>query len=774
MSLVIRWSFALGVVAGFFVWMASTATPPPAVLPTWKVVAWNNLGMHCMDSDYGVFSILPPYNVVDAQVIQPDGHLLVSPAGRTVTYEAVADPTGSINKSSAGKTNFWQYATALYGGSGTPDVGLAGFDMPGPGNVPRTMAFDAGSHVFGGEGVPITPYDDAGHKRPYPMMRVSVRDGAGSVLASTNVVLPVSDEMDCRACHASGSPAAAAPSGGWVYDPNAERDYRLNIIRRHDQHIGETDYDTALVAAGYPTGLYQSVTSGTPILCARCHASNALPGTGLPGVAPLTQAIHHSHATVTDPTNGMTLDAIDNRSACYRCHPGSETRCLRGAMGSAVAPDGTMAMQCQSCHGSMSQVGDPARQGWLHEPACQSCHTGNAVVNSGQIRYTSAFLPNGQFRQPADPTFATNPDTPATGLDLYRFSMGHGGLRCEACHGATHAEYPSTHANDNVQSITTQGHAGTLAECGACHVSSPTPWNGGPHGMHPLGQSWVADHHDVVENGGGWQQCRSCHGMNLEGTVLSTASADRSFFTNWGTKTYFRGSRVSCYGCHAGPGSSDPPNNSRGTAHDAVISATTAPVSVTLVVTDPNAAQTLAYRIVSQPSHGTVALSGAVATYFPERGFAGVDAFTFAAFDGFLDSTLGTVSVQRGADWFNYGTGYPGTGDVTPALVLSGAPRLGTEVFAWLENTAGAATQAVVAVSADSASIPSIFGGTVLVEPTHPVVLSIPPSGLVIPWGIADDAALTGLVLNAQFAEMDPGARFGWAFSRGLRVVVGP
>nr|HQC73237.1 hypothetical protein [Candidatus Competibacteraceae bacterium] len=27
-----------------------------------SVVAWNDLGMHCMDADYSVFSILPPYN----------------------------------------------------------------------------------------------------------------------------------------------------------------------------------------------------------------------------------------------------------------------------------------------------------------------------------------------------------------------------------------------------------------------------------------------------------------------------------------------------------------------------------------------------------------------------------------------------------------------------------------------------------------------------------------------------------------------------------------
>ncbi len=37
-------------------------------------------------------------------------------------------------------------------------------------------------------------------------------------------------------------------------------------------------------------------------------------------------------------------------------------------------------IQCQDCHGSMSDVGDPGRQGWLQEPNCQACHTGTAAA----------------------------------------------------------------------------------------------------------------------------------------------------------------------------------------------------------------------------------------------------------------------------------------------------------------------------------------------------------------------------------------------------------
>src|SRR6516162_9737777 len=101
------------------------------------------------------------------------------------------------------------------------------------------------------------------------------------------------------------------------------------------------------------------------------------------------------------------------------------------------------------------------------------------------------------MRAPADATFATTPNTPAAGLSLYRFSIGHGGLQCEACHGSTHAEFPSTHRNNNLRNQALQGHAGVMAECTTCHTTLPQTINGGPHGMHPIGQAWVGRHSDI-------------------------------------------------------------------------------------------------------------------------------------------------------------------------------------------------------------------------------------------------------------------------------------
>jgi Big-like domain-containing protein len=648
----------------------------------YTLVGWNNLGMHCMDSDYSVLSLLPPFNTIQAQLIDPNGRLVKSPTGITVTYQAVADPTNSINKSSITKTNFWQFVQALFGGSPAPDVGLTGNAMPGTANTPRPMKFDAAMNWFIADGIPLTPIDDAGKKNTYPMMRLTARNSSGTVLATTDIVLPVSDEMDCKTCHLSGSNPAAMPKDGWVFNADPTKDIKLNILRRKDgRHLDPSDpfnakYKALLQSAGYnPGGLYLTALGGKPILCVNCHTSNALPGFGDPSIHPLTQDMHTLHSKVVDPTNGMALGDIVNRSACYRCHPGAVTKCLRGVMGNAVAADGTMEIQCQNCHGAMAVVGTAGRKGWLEEPTCQGCHTGTATSNNGQIRFTTVFEPTGQPRQAINPTFATNQNTPDVGLSMYRFSSGHGGLQCSACHGSTHAEFPTSHPNDNIENTKLQGHVGMLAECSACHTSTTTTSGGtttggsdkaarrtaestslssfaatinsatgGPHGMHTVGQQWVSAHPNAVENSGR-TQCQACHGIDYRGTVLSRSKADRTLSTEFGQKVFWRGFQIGCYACHNGPSSEDASRN-----RPAVVSNTSATttvgnsVAITLTATDPNG-NPLTLRIVSQPINGTVALSGKIATFFPDPGFVGTDSFTFSAWDGFVDSNLGTVTL---------------------------------------------------------------------------------------------------------------------------------
>jgi hypothetical protein len=523
--------------------------------------------------DFSVFAILPPYNTLHAQLKDKSGSLISS--GVNLTYEAVADSSGSINTSSYTKTNFWDWVGGLVGLNPANDVGLnldgLASGTPAPGNetpslVPAPMTYNAEYRWFEAEGIPITPFDDNGKKNFYPTVKVVAKDLTGKELATTTTVLPVSDEMTCKGCHASTAstnPAeiAAKPAAGWVNDANPDKDWKRNILRLHDERqLSSPLYQAALIQSGYNTnGLLGTADSGKPVLCVGCHASNAyfdkqnkktVMG-GFTGIRPFTQVLHIKHATVKDPATQLPLDSSGDRTACYTCHPGSATQCLRGAMAKAVDANGKSLMSCQSCHGNMAAVGSTARQGWFNEPTCESCHNSAAPGK----RAISGVNASGIATVPTDHTFATNANAPVSGLNLYRFSTGHGGLQCEACHGSTHAEYPSLHVDDNTQSLAVQGHTGTIAECKSCHTTVPTTVNGGPHGMHTTGDAWVKAHEDASKNGTATTpSCAYCHGTTSAGTPLSAIKVAKTINAGeFGTKNWPAGYQVSCFSCHNGP-----------------------------------------------------------------------------------------------------------------------------------------------------------------------------------------------------------------------------
>jgi hypothetical protein len=513
-------------------------SPPPSKSSNYVVMAWSELGMHCIDGkDYSIFAVLPPYNTLHAQVIQRgDNPKLYT--GVTVTYEAMADATGSINTTSATKTNFWSYVRTLFQVNVAKDVGLTG--NPVQSKTPHPMTYNSGTGAWEAIGIPTMPYDDAGNRNPYPMAKIVVRDSAGKVLASTTAVLAVSDEMTCSTCHASGSNQAAEPAAGWESNPDSAKDVKLNILKKHDDRWSISSYLPALKANGftYQASLYQTAISGTPILCAACHGTNALNAPGLTGIHPLTQDMHTLHSAVINPSTGTTLDnATTPTASCYLCHPGPQTKCQRGAMNKTA---------CYDCHGNLSKVGAATRQGWLDLPSCQMCH-------SGGTRYATTFDSTGAWRATSDTTFATNPDKPSAGKSLFRYSVGHGGVYCSACHGSQHAEYPSLQPNDNVYSTNLQGYAGKIVECTVCHVSAPSTQNGGPHGLHNIDQGWISQHRQYASNGG-YSKCAYCHGSTYKGTPLSAVATTRTFTVDDnGTKTFAAGHQVSCYDCHNGP-----------------------------------------------------------------------------------------------------------------------------------------------------------------------------------------------------------------------------
>lgn len=286
------------------------------------VIGWNDLGMHCSNKDFSRLAVLPPFNNIRVQVIRVGDSSHVPALIGTDVYVTYEIPG---NTYSVGKTNFWDFDADLFGIDLPPNIGLTGVGLSG--------GMTAHGDYFEVVGVPLTPYTDADlvNEDPFQLGLLSLYDLSDQLLASTQAVVPVSNEMNCVhvGCHAS----------------------EQAIL---DLHGPEAGFDP----------------QATPILCASCHSSNALGAPGLVGVASLSEAMHKHHGEQT--------------SDCYTCHPGPTTQCLRGVMATQHG------MTCQDCHGTVTQVGESissGREPWLEEPSCGDalCHGALYAEEPGKL-----------------------------------------------------------------------------------------------------------------------------------------------------------------------------------------------------------------------------------------------------------------------------------------------------------------------------------------------------------------------------------------------------
>ncbi len=343
-------------------------------------IGWNDLGMHCMNLNYDTLCVLPPFNNIWIQVINRGMPPSLVSQNVKLSYSFPA------NSYSVGKVNFWSFSNPLFGVILPDNIGLTGHGLTGE------MEWNGTS--FETTGIPITPFDDANTKieQPYQIVEVILKDNNDSLLDKTSFVVPTSTEMHCDTCHGGGG-----------------RTVDENILRKHD---GEED--TQLLAS-------------KPVLCAKCHASNALGTTGDPEIPPLSEAMHDKHSSIG--------------SNCYNCHPGNQTQCLRGVMF-------LKGKTCVDCHGNMKQVAESIKNGrrpWIDEPKCATCH----------------------------------PDHAENTNKLYRNSIGHGNLYCTACHNSPHAELPTSQTRDSIQVQRLQGNSSYIKNCLICHTSQPL--DAGPH-----------------------------------------------------------------------------------------------------------------------------------------------------------------------------------------------------------------------------------------------------------------------------------------------------
>ncbi|MFO0983242.1 MAG: hypothetical protein U1E76_16170 [Planctomycetota bacterium] len=131
-----------------------------------------------------------------------------------------------------------------------------------------------------------------------------------------------------------------------------------------------------------------------------------------------------------------------------------------------------------------------------------------------------------------------------------------------------------------------------------------------------------------------------------------------------------------------------------------------------------------------------------------------------------------TVTPAPSASWTNYGSGWAGTHGV-PAFVASGNPCCAARSTLDLANSLGASTVAALLIGLTRADLPTVYGGHVLLLPITAMMLSLPAGGLPLAGAIPCDGALSGLAIDLQALEIDPGASRGVSFTRGLELVLG-
>ena len=325
------------------------------------------------------------------------------------------------NTNSTSKSNFW--STNPY----TPVQNaqkLFGMSAPLPDNIGLagkglSGEMDPKSDHFVAEWIPLTEFSDSNPNVPDPFQLATVIVRDENTQAELARTTVVAPVS--TEMHCDNCHYNNGPGNQGISSDTVEQ----NILKKHDEeNMGD-----------YPPGHRGALMNRRPVLCAECHSSNAIGAPGAGGLPSLSKAMHEKHA-----------DKIPNTIAgCYNCHPGPQTQCLRDVMSQLPAPD---TQTCVTCHGNMQQLAQNP-QPWLNEPRCANCHTAE---------------------------FAENPNT------LYRNSIGHGGVYCEACHDSTHAIAPSTlPGKDGLKFFQLQGHNGPIDTCTVCHASMPT--GAGPHGI---------------------------------------------------------------------------------------------------------------------------------------------------------------------------------------------------------------------------------------------------------------------------------------------------
>ncbi|MCB1866803.1 MAG: hypothetical protein KDG50_15400 [Chromatiales bacterium] len=514
--------------------------PPPPDGPL-RVLGANDLGMHCTDKDFQIFSILPPFNSVHAQVIERGSSSalprIVTGAEIDVYYTATTNPLdpvgmGSINTTGANappdvfKTNFWDVAGgSTLGGlayrSLYPGQDKLGLCDPTAGPCPSVL--DLFEPIALDLGLPVPDPVELPALAPSQQAHVSAISHDPFTTDPYNANVPqVFDRFDANLPFFAGFPFGAVLSDvNWfaadgipllpVDDSGRENAYPMMRIDAVAKGVDASSTGASLASLD----IVLPVASEAD--CQNCHADTADAGNGAatnfastsfviarvsdaPGPEPLQNAAKLNILRLHDAKNGAAYtSSVDG--APTPCNTGAEPSCLANRT----------PVQCSQCH--YSPALDLAQVGPVDEPEQgeggrqQTRHISMSRAMHGHHGQFGDLFP--EMPPPNDPQRMENGLTaindfvesvleetcyqchPGKRTQCLRGAMFAGGLVCQDCHG-------------NMQQVGDDFTGGFPLLAGA-DLTKRVPWAHEP-------------------------KCQSCHTgdamSNLVGTPHTIAAAD--------------------------------------------------------------------------------------------------------------------------------------------------------------------------------------------------------------------------------------------------------
>ncbi|NTV94680.1 MAG: hypothetical protein HGA75_04600 [Thiobacillus sp.] len=466
-----------------------------------QILSNNDLGMHCGDLDTRISSILPPFNVLHAQVVRKgstgaSAPLKLGEGQVTVRYSASANPNdpvlgnpGSILDSSFNgvyKTSFWDVARGAYDPFYPPNI-LPQF-YPATSNildlglpVPDLERFYLGDGQLAADQQDMPgrffPYDIVNGNEPKTFSQF-----VGTQPFFTNFVFGYKAPVNWF--EAAGIPITTFDDYG------RENAYPLMRV----QAVAATGNTLGVAAGTVLASLDTVVPVSGEADCRSCHAAPADGGNGS-GTARLNATV----ASIEDPLFGSVPSPVSVEWATdknlLKLHDVKHATALISGTTQDFPVAGATAFKpvvCQTCHYSpaldLAHVGPNdvnGRQQSTHKSMSAVMHGShaNAVGSNGQTLFPQMPSPVGRSATTARQVLEQTCYMchPGKRTQCLRGAMGQAGVVCQDCHGnmaqvgndfsrnqpgGGFLLFPDFYSNLNTPRVPWANQPG----CGSCHT----------------------------------------------------------------------------------------------------------------------------------------------------------------------------------------------------------------------------------------------------------------------------------------------------------------